>query len=493
MTSTNVMPAPAGAPAAPSGSPPAPAQASPPARDRWRRLRVRTVPGRIRAFAVVSVIAIAVLFGVTTLAIGHARDGLRVIGEGAGPQVVTTTNLYFALSDMDTQIANVLLIGRDGLGQGRDHALALYEQRRGEASDAIVHAAHLAAGDDTAAATVRSVLDRLGEYERLAAQALQLNDQAPHAAGPPRADVIRLYRQAGDVMRLKLLPQAYNLALSNGTTVRRTYEKEHSSVLRGRIWVGAAGVVTLAVLVLFQIYLTRRFRRVVNPAIALSTVAVLVLTVLSVSLLSREAEDLRAAKEDGFNSVISLSQARAISNSMHGDQSRYLLDPDKKDTYEQVYLDKSKRVLYAPDSSNLDKYYAGLTKEVAGYPEKDDFLGFFGDEAQVVTTTPQRSALAAMLRSYQKFQQDDKRLRQLVAAGQTSTAITHTMGALSDNFEKYDQALVKLTDLHRKAFDTAIRDGGAALGGWNVLLPVAALVAAALVLVGVGPRLSEYR
>jgi hypothetical protein len=454
---------------------------------------VRTVPGRIRAFAVVSVAAIAVLFGVTTFAIGNARDGLRVIGHDAGPQVVTTTNLYFALSDMDTQIANVLLIGKDSLGRGREHALALYEQRRGEASDAILHAADLAADDPTEAATVRSVLDQLGQYERLAAQALQLNDQAQHAAGPPPADVIRLYRQAGDVMRLKLLPQAYNLALSNGTIVRHTYEDEHASVLLGRVWVGVAGVVALVVLVLFQIYLTRRFRRVINPAIALSTVAVLVLTVLSVSLLSREAENLRAAKEDGFNSVISLSQARAISNSMHGDQSRFLLDPEKADTYEQVYLDKSKRVLYAPDSGNLDKYYAGLTKEVAGYPEKDDFLGFFGAEAQAVTTTAQGSALEAMLRSYQTFQQDDKRLRQLVVAGQKSQAITHTMGALSDNFETYDQALVKLTDLHRKAFDKAIGGGDAALGGWNVLLPVAALVAAALVLVGVGPRLSEYR
>jgi hypothetical protein len=101
--------------------------------------------------------------------------------------------------------------------------------------------------------------------------------------------------------------------------------------------------------------------------------------------------------------------------------------------------------------------------------------------------------LGELLHTYQTFQQDDKQLRQLVVTGRQSQAIVHTMGPLSNNFETYDRALVKLTDLHRQAFDAAVGDGDRALGGWNLLLPIAALVAAALVLAGVGPRLSEYR
>jgi hypothetical protein len=455
-------------------------------------VRLRTVPGRIRAFAAVGVVAVAVLFGAAAFAIGDARDGLRIIGHDAGPQVVATADLYFALSDMDTQVANVLLIGRDSLGQGRQHALDLYDQRRSEASRAVLQAADLARGDATGQQTVRALLDGLGGYERLAAQALLLNDQARHTAGPPPPRVVELYRQATDLMRLDLLPKAYNLTLDSGTIVRRTYENERSAVLGGRIWVGIAGVVALAVLVAMQVYLTRRFRRVVNPGILLATVIVVVLTVLGVGLLNREAENLRGAKEDGFNSVLALSRARAIGNSLHGDQSRYLLDPERADTYEQVYLDKSQSVLYTP-AGNLDKYYAGLDKVVADYPGKIGFLGFFGNEALNVTVSGERTVLDDVLNRYRTFQHDDQRLRALANAKMTSQAITHSMGSLSDNFEAYDQGLVKLTGLHHQAFDAAINDGDKALGGWNLLLPGAALAAALLILLGVQPRLSEYR
>ena len=136
-----------------------------------------------------------------------------------------------------------------------------------------------------------------------------------------------------------------------------------------------------------------------------------------------------------------------------------------------------------------------MAKEIAGYPGKAGFLflGFLGEEARAETTPAQRAALGELLHTYQTFQQDDKQLRQLVVTGRQSQAIVHTMGPLSNNFETYDRALVKLTDLHRQAFDAAVGDGDRALGGWNLLLPIAALVAAALVLAGVGPRLSEYR
>ena len=41
--------------------------------------------------------------------------------------------------------------------------------------------------------------------------------------------------------------------------------------------------------------------------------------------------------------MLSLSRARAISDNANADESRYLLDPGRADTYEQVYLDKSHR------------------------------------------------------------------------------------------------------------------------------------------------------
>ncbi|GGK89493.1 hypothetical protein Sme01_49810 [Sphaerisporangium melleum] len=498
------LPAPASAPAAPPAPGSAPAGPVPgqpggavvpaagpgagpvPVR---RALRVRTVPGWIRLLAGLAVAAVLLVFAAVGLAVGHAREGLRVIGHTAGPQVVTTADLYFALSDMDAQVAALLLTGREsGLGPGRQTMLDRYDERRSQADRAVLQAADLAGGDASAQATVQAVLDGLGRYERLAARALLLDERSGHPAGPPPQAVLDVYRQATDLMRLDLLPKAYNLTLDSGTIVRRAYLAELSSVQQGRLWVGVAGGLALAVLITLQVFLSRRFRRTLNlPALA-ATVVVAALTVAAAVVLQHESNVLRDAKEDGFNSVLALSRARAIGNTLHGDESRYLLDPQRADTYEQVYLDKSQAVLYV-EAGNLDKYYAALDQRISG--NKIDFLGLFGTEAAGGLSLPgQFPAFRSVLTGYQEFQRSDRRLRQLATSGARRAAVSEAMGPA---FASYDDALVKLTALHRKALDAAVRDGDAALGGWNWLPPAAALAAILLVLVGVRPRLAEYR
>jgi hypothetical protein len=457
------------------------------------------VPGRIRVAALAAVLAVAALFAVAGSAIGNARDGLRVIGHGAGPTVVATGDLYFALSDMDAQLANVLLIGREqGLGIGRAQALSVYEQRRAQANRATLQASGLAGRDLSGQRTVQAVLDGLGRYERLASQALLLDGQADHAAGPPPQQVIDLHRQATDLMKLDLLPKAYNLTLDSGTIVRRTYEAKRSSVLKGQVWVVAAGLVLIALLIGLQMFLSQRFRRLINPALALATLAALVLVVVTVGLLSAEAGHLREAKQDGFDSILALSRARAVSNSLNADESRYLLDPGRADTYEQVYLDKSQSILYVP-ASNLDTYYTGVNTNVAVYrahPRDVRFLGFYGEEARRPAIDRQGQAVSTLLTAYSGFQQDDRRLRQLADAGRQRDAIGvrmgRTPGSSIHDFEDYDRALVSLIGIHQDTFDAAIRAGDGALNGWNWLLPGAAALIAALILAGVRPRLSEF-
>src|SRR5690348_18323700 len=120
---------------------------------RWRpggrfgRLGLQTTPGRIRALAAVAVLVIAGFYLVASIAVGNARDGLRIIGHDAGPQVLATGNLYYALGDMDAQVASILLTGREpGPGAGQQE-LRSYSQDRATADRAALQAAELSAGD----------------------------------------------------------------------------------------------------------------------------------------------------------------------------------------------------------------------------------------------------------------------------------------------------------------------------------------------------------
>ncbi|TDD89956.1 hypothetical protein E1298_13525 [Actinomadura rubrisoli] len=468
-------------------------------RGRW----LGTIPGRIRAYAVVSLAAVALLLTVLTMAIGNARDSVQTIGHDAGPQVVATGTLYFALSDMDAQVSNVLLSGRDhSLGIGYDETLRVYERRRAEADAAAVQAAQLASRDMDLRQTVQEVLQGLGRYEQLVGEAMLLDRQANHAPGEPPKQVVDAYRRATDLMRLELLPKAYNITLDSGAKVRQAYESKRSAVLSGRAWVAVTGVLALLLLVAGQIYLAQTFRRLLNPALVLATLATAVLTAVGAGLLSAQSGHIRTAKQDGFDSILALSRARAISHSAFADESRYLLDPGRADTYEQTYLDKSLSVFYPALGSKpviLENYYAGLDQQVGAYKPGGaaPFLGFFGDEARASSARgPEAKALVDTLRTYRVVLGNDRRMRALAAKGDRAGALGVRMGRTSNaiaDFDAYDTSLSALTAVHQDVFDKAIKDADGGLRGWKVLPPLGAAVVALLVLAGVRPRLAEFR
>ncbi|MFD0531554.1 hypothetical protein ACFQ1I_41135 [Kitasatospora arboriphila] len=113
-----------------------------------------------------------------------ARDGIDAIGHRAAPQAVRAADLYFALSDMDAQAANLLLIGADPDYLAlRRQTLDIYEQRRTEAGEDLQRAAEAAVGDPAGQRAVQIVIGELGRYEALVARTQLLEDQAQAPAG----------------------------------------------------------------------------------------------------------------------------------------------------------------------------------------------------------------------------------------------------------------------------------------------------------------------
>lgn len=460
------------APAGPARalSPASPASGGPPDRP--------SVPGRIRTLTAVTTAALALLFGALALGAASARDGLDVIGRDAGPQVLATAGLYFGLSDMDAQVADALLMGSEYADRRRS-ALERYEQRRSEANAALMKAFELSGDDPAERRTVQSVLDTLGRYERLAGQALLLDEQAGHRAGPPPARVVELYRQATDLMREALLPQAYNLTLETGTIVRRTYDDKSATAPALRAAVVVTGIAGLALLFGLQIYLAARFRRLFAPALVAATAVTAVALFAGASALDDSRRDLLTTKARGFDPVLTVARARAISNSMQGDQSRYLLDTVRADTYEHTYLDKSRSVLYL-EAGNLRTYQARVA---AGDQE---YLGLMG--ARLAGPDGQRVAQA-----YAAFQRADADLRRLARAGRTAEAVAARLGPVREAFDAYDKTLLAVSQRHQAAFERAVGSGERTLDTLWRLLPFAIGGLALLVAAGVWPRLKEYR
>ena len=365
----------------------------------------RSTPGKVWLLTAPILILTAVLIGVATLAIDSARDGLRTIGHGAGPQVVAVGDLNYALSDMNAQVASILLSETDGnIGVSGDAALKQYQQRRSEASQAVLQAVNVAGEDADQRDTIRAVLDDLGSYERLASQAMAFAGEGEH----DRA--LEIYQEATRLMKGELLPAAAQTTKESDQSVQRTYETTSSNARLLPIWIGGLGLLTIVALIALQIYLAARFRRLFNPALVVATLGIFALLIACIFGLRSAGDNLQVAKEDGHDEILSVSLTRGTNKTLQSDEATYRLE-----------------------------------------------------------------------------------MQQFVDSAQKRGDIEDRMGPLQDGFESTDKTMVSLIDSHEKVFTNAIREGEAALSSWHLIFPIAGGAVILLTLLGIRPRLVEYR
>jgi hypothetical protein len=488
----------------------------------FRLFRPGTVPGRIRTLSAVVLLALIVLLLIAGAAMRDTREALAAIGHNEGPTVVATSDVYLALSDMDAQVTNVLLTGKEngwlcdpeqieqnGRSCERAFPRRYYDIRREDAQRAALQAARLAEDDPVRLRTVQSVLDGLHQYDQRVQAAMERGRDAQHSFGVLPADAAREYRLATTLMTEDLLPKAYNLTLGSAAAVDATYRDELSAVRSGRAGVVAFGLVAVAVMAGLHICLTVPFRRLVSPFLAVAVVGTVALTVAGACLLATEEEYLRTAKEGGFDPVLTLSRTRAIAKSLDADRTRYLLARSdfEADRFDQSYLEKSQTILYIPEAKNLETYYAELDERVKGYGNGNGSLvvgfgGFYGEEARRIAARGQSESLGTLLSRYVRSQRNDRGVRRLADAGKRSEAAGGHMDAGRNpdlsflphaSFRTHDEGLAARISSHQYVVDRTVMDAEGALRPWPWLLPGSFLAIAALVVAGVWPRLAEFR
>jgi hypothetical protein len=478
-----------------------------------RSLQARTIPGRIRALAAAAIGVGLALGAITAVIFGSVASGVQLIEHRAAPEVTATTSLYFHINDMDAQVANMLLVGgQPGLGIDRQQALGIYQQDRTQADQALQQAAAVAGTTPSADRALATVLAGLGSYEALAAQVMYIDGQGASRPGRPPAAALALYRQATDLMRGIILPAAQRLTDAYASALNDAYQAKRSTARQGVLWVVLLGVALAAVLVTLQFYLALRHRRLLNPALALATLVTIGLTAAGAGALSAEAQHLQVAKKDAFDSILALSQARAVSYDTNADESRYLVDPVRAGQYQQAFLAKSQRLADlgpvlsqqnpAPGQVvDIFHYDAALAEAIDAYRANHAdvrFGGYLGAEFRNITFTGERAAAEQALSAYQVYERDDRHIRALNARGELSAAIAFDTSYASGNsnwaFTQYDNAVVAVIAINQHAFDAAIQAGQQGTQGWTGLIPagaVAFIIVATLV--GVRPRLAEYR
>jgi hypothetical protein len=465
-------------------------------------LRWRNTPERIRGLTALAAVLAIALGVVTAVIFASVTSGVREIGNQADPEVNHTTDLYLHLNDMDAQLANVLLVaGASNFGMSRSQALALYQQDRAAVDNDLQQGAAVAGSSRAAQLALVRVLDGLGKYEQLAGQITYIEQAATSKPGRPPAQALALYRQATDLLKSQILPPAQQLTAANAAALDSTYQAKRSRAQLGVIWVLLIGLALLAVLAGLQLLIAARHRRLLNPGLAGATLLVVVLATWAATVLGGQASHLFVAKQDAFDSIIALTQARAISYDGNADESRFLVDPGRATAYQEAFEAKSQRLVRLAGVTSVFQYDAALAKAIDAYRANHadvTFGGYFGTEFRNITFTGERAAAQRTLYAYQVYQRDDRRIRALAANGDLHGAIAFDTSLAPGNsnwaFYRYDTALRGLIKINQDAFGQAITAGESSGTGWNGPFPIIGAVAIIiLALAGVRSRLAEYR
>jgi len=411
-------------------------------------------PVRLRLWAFVVVCTAAALLAVTSLMMSRVQGQVRIIGGEAAPQAASASDLYFALSDMDAQVARMVLIDdAEALSGSRIDALGTYQERSGQANADLQRSLTTATGAADRA-LVLGLLDDLAVYRQWVWQALEAESQAPpQAPGKLPPDALGYYTQATNVLHLDLLPAAARLRDASEARLDRAYADKRLTETVGLGVAGLLGAGLVVLLIILQVWLARRFRRIVNPALSAATVVTLALVLTAGAVLIVQGQRLDAARADSFAPYLALSQARAVSYDAAADTSRYLI------------------------SANLPYYTEDFVR-------KSDSLSAF-------------EAFPEVRDRWDVYRRDHERIVALADSGKAGAAIDTLTGIrrgdAAFDFFYFDAAAGEVTAARKRDFDASLREAERLLTGWVVIPLLAIGLVIALVPLGVRKRLAEYR
>lgn len=414
------------------------------------------------------------------------RAAMRTVGQETAPTIMAAQRIKTSLADMDADAANELLAPPNSAPP----SAAGYDQRRVEASEALIEAAKntpSASSGSAAQSSIETLQVVTGTYERLVQEALDFND-----AGQPDL-AARYYRHAGVMMDEALLPAADQLDRANDAILERTYKEDFLISFGWRAALLLTGLLALAMLTLVQVFLSRRMHRTFNPLLLAATAVALWLTVSSFGSMGREERQLKIAKEDAFTSIRALSLARAAAFSANGDESRYLLDSEHAADYQAAFFEKMRLLVNLGPSTSPEA--AVEAAERSDTPL--NFTGYLADELNNITFPGEREAAVQTLDAYLRYAAIDGQIRRLENTGRHTDAIALCVGTSPGEsdwaFDRFDQALLKTLDINREAFDRSVRDGLAAVGNLELKACAAAVAIAVLSVLGLAGRIREYQ
>lgn len=427
--------------------------------------RLGDTPGRLAVASLVAILAGAAL-GVSGFLAGFGQAGALDGVRSESAQLVGTQELRNDLVSADATATNAFLVGGLEPAAARER----YQTDLAGAAAAVPRLAESSTGETQ---ELGAVSDSIQRYAGLVESA-RANNRQGFPVGAAYLD------QASATLRTDTLPVLDTVAAASASRVAdRQGTVALSQALLALVWLA------VVVLVAVQVWLARRTHRVLNPLLALGTLAALVGAVV-VSAATIGGNGVARATNDGpYGAVVTSSQALSQATDAKSMESFTLIKRGSGQAYEQ-------RFVACTDTSELtDEQRAEETfvaaQAVCPLPAAS-ILGDAVDAGQLDEASAR--LLGEWVAKHREIRalDDEGRWEDAVAAA-TATGEGTASGAF-DAFAEQARADIAAAGAEVED-DLGAASGTSRAAAWVALL--AGLVAALLAAAGINVRLKEYR
>ena len=410
------------------------------------------------------------------------RQAIQTVGKDSAPSVIAAQHIKSALSAMDASAVNQLLAAPGHATQAEKG----YQQRREEASKALIAAAENITYGDAERIPIQTIQLALGDYEASFQQARDYHD-----SGDPRRDAA--YLAAAAKLDGVLWAAADALDKANLDVLENTYSTRRSVATLSLGVLIFVGLIQLGVLIAMQVFLFRTTNRVLNLPLVACTLLAFAFLIHAEHTFTASMHHLKVAREDAFTSLHALWRARAVAYRASADESRLLLLRSKAAAFEQDFTGQIDSLAKLPEGASFEQ---AANRAIAGKKPRE-FTGYLADELKNITFPGEADEAKATLIALRYYVARDADIGQLEHSGKHQDAIAAVLASRSGQskwaFEQFDAALGRTLDINQKAFDAAVKSGFQSLSGfeWMALATGASLCI--LLWLGVWQRLREYQ
>ncbi|HWS45051.1 MAG TPA: hypothetical protein VN636_04250 [Acidimicrobiia bacterium] len=423
-----------------------------------RQTRVRTArlttPNLLRVAGAVLAAGVIVVGAVALRSTTDRRDATRQVEFTATPRLVAAEDAYVKLADADATASSAFL-------QGSVEPVGLRQRYDADIHDAAQQLTALAAGSGASPAAQQALAD--------AARALPVYTGLVEAARADNRQGSLLgaayLRSASALMRATILPSTTTVYEDAARQVDAGYRA--GTAPGALVAVVATTGVLLILLVVTQVALARRTRRVLNVGLVLATVLVLTIGAWSIGALVAQQNALTRSQREGSDALQILSTARILTLRSFSDENLELIQ-------------RGATPEYIPDFDRVQHELQGGT-------------GLLAAARSIAARNGSTAPVDTLIRDNARYLDDHTAWQQRANTdGDYLGAVKVATGTEVADFSMLDNAYrrdVGTAGARLTAHAATARD---ALGGLAIGAVILAILAAACTVLGLRRRIQEY-